>query len=256
MRLDLYGWLLLCFLCCCLPVNAQQGELKEGYYADGKLRYKGYFVGKQPVGEVTQYYPSGQIKARLNYKGEETTAVIFSKNGEFTSEGKYLNRKKTGVWEYKKGKRLLTREEYAEDKLNGISSKYYASGEVAETKSWKAGVLSGEWKVFYDNGKLKFETFFREGKLEGPLKTYDYEGKLSSEGEYHNNLKEGVWLYYDGEGKLIRERRYKAGISDRQQDDDLKENEQIQQLENEVNRIVDPANFTDEPEVYLQMVDN
>lgn len=70
--------------------------------------------------------------------------MIYSKNGEFSSSGKYLNRKKTGVWEYRKGKRLLTTEEYAGDKLDGVACKYYASGQVAEKKHWKAGVLSGE----------------------------------------------------------------------------------------------------------------
>lgn len=256
MRLNVYGWLLLGAVCCSLAARAQQGELKESYYPDGKLRYRGYFIGKQPVGEVVQYYPSGQMKARLNYDGEETTAVIYSKNGEFTSSGKYLNRKKTGVWEYRKGERLLTREEYSGDKLDGTSFKYYANGKVAESKTWKEGVLSGAWNVFYDNGQLKFGTFFVGGKLQGPLKAYGYEGQKSVEGAYCNDLKEGVWRYYDETGKLIRERKYRAGVSESQQEDDLQEDEQIRRLENDVRKIVDPANFTDEPEVYLQITDN
>ncbi len=256
MRLDVYGWLSVGLLCCSLAAHAQQGELKESYYPDGTLRYKGYFVGKQPVGEVVQYYPSGQMKARLNYDGDETTAVIYSKNGEFTSSGKYLNRKKTGVWEYRKGERLLTREEYREDKLDGASFKYYANGEVAESKTWKAGVLDGAWKVFYDNGQLKFETSFVAGKLQGALRAYGYEGKKSVEGEYRNNVKEGVWRYYDETGKLVRERMYKEGVSESQQEDDLQEDAQIRRLENDVKKIIDPANFTDEPEVYLQIIDN
>lgn len=256
MRLNICGWLSVGLIYCSLVAHAQQKEWKESYYPDGKLRYKGYFIGKQPVGEVVQYYPSGQMKARLNYDGEETKAVIYSKNGEFTSSGKYLNREKTGVWEYRKGERLLTREEYSKDKLDGTSFKYYANGKIAEKKTWKAGVLSGEWQVFYDNGQLKFATIFVAGKLQGPLTAYSYEGKKSVEGEYLNNVKEGVWRYYDEEGKVIRERAYKNGISERQQEDDLLENEQIRQLEDNVRKIVDPANFTDEPEVYLQIIDN
>lgn len=255
MRLDLYGWLSVSLMCCCLTVTAQQGELKEAYYPDGQLRYRGYFAGKQPVGEMVRYYPSGQVRARLNYQGERTTAVIYSKTGEFTSAGEYLNRKKSGVWEYRKGDRLLTREEYREDKLNGTSFKYYASGDVAESRTWNAGVLSGEWKVFYDNGQLKFETFFVKGKLNGPLKAYSHEGKKSVEGEYRDNMKEGRWRYYDDEGNLVRERSYKGGISEQRQEDDLLEDEQIRQLEDEAVKIVDPANFTDDPEVYLQIID-
>ncbi len=256
MRLNVCGWLSAGLVCCCLAAHAQQAELKESYYPDGTLRYKGYFIGKQPVGEVVQYYPSGQMKARLNYDGEETTAVIYSKNGEFTSSGKYLNRKKTGVWEYRKGERLLTREEYSGDKLDGTSFKYYATGGIAESKTWKEGVLSGAWKVFYDNGQLKFETSFVAGKLHGPLRAYRYGGQKSVEGVYRNNVKEGVWRYYDEAGELMRERTYKGGVSESQQEDDLQENEQIRRLENDARKIVDPANFTDEPEVYLQIIDN
>lgn len=71
MRLVLYSWWLIGLTCVCLSAVAQQGELKEGYYADGTLRYRGYFVGKQPVGEMLQYYPSGQLKAKLNYRGRK-----------------------------------------------------------------------------------------------------------------------------------------------------------------------------------------
>lgn len=252
LRLILLGGLLLGSLL----VTAQQKEWKEAFYANGNTRYKGYFIGKQPVGEVMQYYPSGQLKARLNYHGEETEAVIYSKDGEFTSSGKYLNRKKTGRWGYRKGERLLMQEEYAEDRLNGISRRYYSSGKVAEIRNWKTGILSGDWRMFYDNGQMKFATAFVEGKLEGPLKAYSYEGKLTVEGYYRNNLREGNWRYYDADGKLVRERIYRAGISDTQQEDDLKESEQIRQLETEAIRIVDPADFTDEPEVYMRIIDN
>lgn len=92
--------------------------------------------------------------------------------------------------------------------------------------------------MFYDNGQLKFETVFVAGQLQGPLRAYSYEGKKSVEGEYRNNVKEGVWRYYDGEGKLMRERLYKEGVSERQQEDDLEENEQIRQLENDVKKLL------------------
>lgn len=235
---------------------AQQPALKEAYYPDGGLRYRGYFAGKQPVGEVTQYYPGGKVKAVLNYKGRETDALIYSKNGEFTSQGKYLDRQKTGSWIYKKGDRLLTEEVYSGGRLEGKALRYYANGKVAEIRTWREGVLSGSWQVFYDNGQLKFETVFVNGKLEGPLKAYDYSGKLTVEGEYKNNRKDGRWRYYTAEGKIRQERYYRDGKTDQQEEDDRQESEQITEMENRARRIADPADFTDEPELYLRITDN
>ncbi|MDL2252430.1 hypothetical protein LJC12_06265, partial [Odoribacter sp. OttesenSCG-928-J03] len=39
----------------------QKAEYREGYHPDGTVRYKGYFIGKEPQGEVTHYYPEGTI---------------------------------------------------------------------------------------------------------------------------------------------------------------------------------------------------
>lgn len=65
--------------------NAQ--ELKEGYYPDGKLRYKGYFQNGQPAGEVTHYYPEGQVKAVMNHQEKQIDAVLYSRDGEIKTSG-------------------------------------------------------------------------------------------------------------------------------------------------------------------------
>lgn len=235
---------------------AQAQELREGFYPDGKLRYKGYFVNNLPSGEMTHYYPEGSIKAVMNHKGTETDAVLYSKNGDVKTSGKYLDRKKNGIWEYRKGDKIFSTEEYTEDKLNGIARKYFNDGTVLEIKNWKEGVLVGEWKLFYNNGKLRMQALFLNGKLDGPMKSFDYNGVLVVEGNYKNNLREGLWTYYTKEGKLNKKLKYHLGNSENKEAEELEESKQIDALVNKGGRIADPADFMDDPDAYMKMMED
>lgn len=228
-------------------------ELKEGRYPDGKLRYRGYFQNGEPAGEVTHYYPDGNVKAVMNHKGEQVEAVLYSKNGEFKTSGKYLNRKKNGVWEYHKNDVLVLSEEYEADRLNGTTTRYYAGGGIAEIKNWKAGVLSGDWKLFYDSGKLRMEVPFVAGLLNGKMKSYDYQGILTAEGEYQADLKEGEWCFYTPTGKLERTLKFHQGIPENKDEIELEESRQIDALTNSGKKIPDPALFADDPENYIKL---
>lgn len=242
-------------LCCGLVSLAQEGILKEGTYPNGKIRYRGYFVNGQPDGKVTYYYPDGKVKAEMNHKGAEADAVLFSKNGEITTSGKYVSQQKEGEWLYKRGTRVIQKEYYKQNKPEGVSVRYNAAGQVVEKKNWKNGRLDGEWKIFYDNGKTRFESHYVDGKLNGAITSFNYDGKKITEGTYKDDLKEGAWRYYDDKGTLVKERHYKAGISDHQQDDDREENKEIDQILKEGQKIVDPARFVNEPENYMRITE-
>lgn len=236
------------------PLIAQEnGVLKKGYYPDGKLRYEGYFEGEVPVGKMTRYYPNGQIQAEMVHRGRETEVVLYSKYGTYCSSGRYRDRKKEGEWSYQKEQQLIATETYKDNKLNGVSRKYFSSGGIAEEKHWKNGVPDGDWKLFYRNGKIRLEACFAEGKLEGELKAYSIGGQMMAEGKYRNNLKEGIWHYYDEGGDLRKERVYKAGIADDQEQQDIEESRKLDEWVKEGRKIADPAHFTDAPEMYLKV---
>ncbi|MDL2330999.1 hypothetical protein LJC62_03175 [Odoribacter sp. OttesenSCG-928-A06] len=230
----------------------QKAEYREGYHPDGTVRYKGYFIGKEPQGEVTHYYPEGTIKAVMNHNGSETTARLYSKDGKFFTSGKYIDRKKTGEWEYRTGDRLLMKDTYQEDKLNGSSYRYDKSSAVAELRTWKSGMLSGPWVLYYDNGNTRFETSYVNGKLEGKIRSNTYEGKLSVEGQYRNNLKDGVWRYYNADGSLQKEIKYVDGKPENDEAEEMKENQEVDRIVSEGRKIPDPANFVNEPDVYMR----
>lgn len=228
-------------------------ELKEGRYPDGKLRYKGYFRNGKPDGEVTHYYPDGKVKAVMKHRGEIVEAVLYSKDGEFTTSGRYIGQKRDGIWEYHRGSRLLLREEYEKNQLNGAVTRYYATGEVAEVKNWKAGVLSGVWKLFYDNEKLRMEVTFANGRLNGPMKSYAYDGVLVAEGKYDNGLKEGIWRFYNPGEKSERTLKYHRGVAENEEEEELEESRELDALLDSGKKIPDPALFTDDPESYMKL---
>lgn len=232
----------------------QQGVLKKGYYPDGKVRYEGYFEGDEPVGKMTRYYPDGRIQAELFHQGDKTEAVLYSKHGEYVSAGCYQNRLKEGEWHYKKGERVIATETYKENKLDGVSRKYFTSGKIAEERDWKQGFPEGIWKAYYPDGGLRIEAGYVDGKLEGKMQGYYPDGSVMAKGMYRNNLKEGVWYYYGRDGELKKTKTFRGGIAEDQQEEDIEESRKLDKWIDEGKKIVDPVHFIDDPEMYLKAV--
>ncbi len=246
---------LFCLLLYTPSGKAQKGEVKKGYYPSGKLRYEGSFLNDQPVGRVIHYYENGAVKAVMIHSGRETDAVLYATGGEVSVSGRYVDRKKEGVWSYRQGERLLMTESYADNRLSGPAERFFPGGGVAERKEWQNGRLSGSWKLFYDNGALRLEAFFSNGKLDGELKSYDPEGHLLVKGRYADNWKEGVWEYYRPDGTLKEERTYVQGVVENPEEE-LEENRQLEALIQEGRRIVDPADFVNDPLLYMRATGN
>lgn len=228
-------------------------ELKNGYYPDGKIRYQGYFVDGKPVGEFIRYSPEGSVSAKMNYRGDTVEAVLYSRNSEYSSAGKFVRQKKCGLWEYRRGKEVVMREEYDRDLLDGKMCRYGEDERLLEQKFWKQGMADGEWSLFFGNGQLRVQTYFCAGKLNGGLKSYFPEGQLRTKGEYKNNLKEGEWEFYDETGKLLKKQVYHLGIAENAEEQELEESRQLDALIQSGKVIPDPARFADDPEAYMQI---
>lgn len=240
------------FFLCSLGQSIGQ-ELKQGYYPDGKIRYKGYFVDGKPVGEFIRYYQEGAVQAKMNYQGDTVKAILYSRNGEYTSTGKYVCQKKYGTWEYRKGQQLIARDEYRDDRLYGKSIRYGKGEVVIEQKNWVNGKADGEWNLYFPSGQLRMQSFYVEGSLNGLLKSYSQEGKLKTKGLYSGNLKEGEWEYYDDKGNVIRKQVYHGGISENAEEEELEESRELDALIQSDRKIVDPAAFADDPEAYMRV---
>lgn len=237
----------------CLAGQLQGQEMKRGYYPDGKLRYQGYFKEGKPVGELLRYDPEGNLKAKMNYEGDTVSAILYAKRGDFVMAGKYFQQKKTGVWTFRKGERLIAQEEYREGVLNGTSARFTDNGNIIEERHWKGGKLDGEWKLFFPNGGLKLQTFYVAGELDGEMLSYFPDGQLRAKGKYKRNLREGEWAFYDASGELLRKRIYHQGRPEDDEEREAEENRELDALINSGKKIPDPAVFVDDPEAYMRL---
>ena len=233
--------------------RGQEAEWRKGTYPDGTLRYEGYFRAGKPAGEMKRCYPDGQLQARMVYRGDTVEAVLYSRKSDCCMRGKYVGRKKQGIWEYFKNDCLLMKEEYRDQVLNGKTVRFFSTGNPAEEKGWVNGKPEGEWKLYYDNGQLRMIAGLKAGKLDGEVKTYSYQGILRSEGRYRNDRKEGTWVFFDDSGVEVKRKNYRAGISDTAEEDELEESRQLDVLLSTVKKIPDPAVFADDPEGYMKL---
>ncbi|MDP3432994.1 MAG: hypothetical protein Q8T04_08535, partial [Bacteroidota bacterium] len=116
---------------------------KQGFWtkkdADGKLSYQGTFKNDQPVGEMKRFHPNGKLKAVLNFiEGSELSdASLYDESGNLIAQGKYIGQMKTGEWSYFKDAKIVSAESFLNGQKNGISKKYYTTGELMEESNWK-----------------------------------------------------------------------------------------------------------------------
>ena len=207
--------LLVLFIWCLTGYSLGQ-EVKCGYYPDGKLRYKGYFNNGKPEGKLIRYYPEGNVKAKMNYRGDTVDVVLYNRKGDCVITGKYFQKKKTGIWTTCRENRLIAREEYQNDLLNGKSIRYTEAGGVAEEKHWKGGKPDGVWKLFFPDGKLKLQTYYVAGEL-------------------------------------VKKQIYHKGMPEDAGEREIEESRQLDILIKSGKKIPDPAVFADDPEAYMKL---
>jgi antitoxin component YwqK of YwqJK toxin-antitoxin module len=89
---------------------------------------------------------------------------------------------------------------------NGLYTRYYIDGKIAEKAHYKNGALDSIRTLFYDNGNIHIEEHYKMGKFDGPYKSYFMDGKLLQEGAYLNNQMHGLWkTYFQEEPHILKE---------------------------------------------------
>lgn len=185
-------------------------------YPNGNLMYEGAFRDDRPVGLFRRYNEDGILLSELNYSdsNDETGAVFFYPDGTKAAEGTYAGRKKEGLWKFYSATQpsyLACEEHYTGDVRNGLSTKYYPEGTVAETVTWDNGGRTGEWLQYYPDGAICLRAEYIAGKLEGPFSYYHRNGNLYYEGHYSEDIKTGDWMVFYENGKLKQIIEYREG---------------------------------------------
>lgn len=195
------------------PTDAQgkpHGVWKKYYEGTTQLRYEGEFRHGKEIGEFKFYCEAckNQPEAILNYNDKDNTVQVqyFNAKGNLVSEGKMKDKNREGEWiTYHKNSTVpMVKENYANGKLNGKKTVYFANGSPTEELQYKNGFKDGENLYYAPSGVVIKRLFYKNDQLHGPATYYDAHGTIVIEGSYKEDLKDGLWKYYKN-GNLILE---------------------------------------------------
>lgn len=229
--------------------------LRQGFWQkkqdNGRLLYEGYFKDDKPVGEWKRYHPGGQVKAIIEYKGDTAYTQLFTVWRKKVAEGSYVNQQKEGVWKIYKNNQLVADEEYKHGLKNGISHRYYNTGEVMEEKQWINDKEDGNYKIFFKSGEPYMQCKMKLGMRHGLFLVSYENGREELVAEYRNNLRHGEWKYFDKEGNLLYTLFYDNGRILNPTVRDSIDNLKMKKLEESKGSILDPEEFLQNPSEYM-----
>jgi antitoxin component YwqK of YwqJK toxin-antitoxin module len=128
-----------------------------------------------------------------------------------------LNRKQ-GVWStYNTNGDLLKREEYVNDKKEGLTTIYFSGGgpepeKIREETYYFAGKKDSISTKKYLSQQTSVEGTFDMGKKHGKWTTYYEDGQIKAEGSFIKGNRDGEWKWYNRKGVLIRKTIYSNGV--------------------------------------------
>ena len=220
--------------------------------------YEGYFVDGKPAGEWTRFFEGGQIKAKIFYDEKSDTAltVLFDPFGRKMAEGAYVDEKREGTWQFFSENRKVSEETFIKGVKNGISRKFYPTGELLEESEWQNGLQEGNYRVFYSNGKPFMQCKYSNGKRNGLCLSYFHNGRIEMEAGYMNNLRHGEWKYYNEGGQHHYTLKYDRGNLMNPEVRDSINRQSQNQFEKSRNPVADPEDFMQDPTEYMMRMQN
>jgi len=161
-------------------ITNADGTKEYVYYSEGKEIAKQILdedenilktIGKIPDGNAKEYYESGKLKEKWNYKSGKLDGIC-------------------NVY-FEKGN-LMFRNSFKDGIRDGITKSYYRSGRLKYKYEYKDGKLEGVIKKYYNNGKLSSEWRYKDGKREGVSKSYYKSGSLRTEWNHKGDRLDGI----------------------------------------------------------------
>ena len=219
----LFSFFLLIILTCAVYGQTKNQRdaagLKQGYWEavdrSGMPVYRGYFKNDKPVGEMTRYFPTGEVRIIMHYDdtGVNARARLFWQNGRPAAIGIYINTKRDSIWLfYAQNGKLSSRVEYSAGEKNGTEQKFFSDENVlAEEINWKNGIKHGAWKQYHANERLKLSANYINGALEGAYVSFFPNGIKELEGVYRNGVPDGEWIRHKDDGEYAITIKYDKG---------------------------------------------
>ena len=153
----------------------QQGKIKKG------LRN----------GMWLEFYESGQLSYKVNYK-------------EGKKDGKAISYSEEGV--------IVGKYPFENGELNGRAYYYYDNGNLWVSSDWKNGVEDGEGKSYYGSGNLKSKATYKNRKTINRIEYYDDSSKQQKLiMKYNDKNQISEKLFYNLNGELEKTEIFKDG---------------------------------------------
>jgi antitoxin component YwqK of YwqJK toxin-antitoxin module len=199
----------------------KQGSWSKVYPGTRVFQYRGQFKDDRPVGTFTYYYPSSKLKAIINHveNSNRSEGVYYHENGDVMSKGVFRDFKKDSIWcNYSPSGRLINKESYKNDLLNGKTTVYYVPEDPNDKSLWilsianfKEGKYDGEYLEYFQGGSPKTKGFYDMNRKTGVWINYDVTGSKTIEESYSNGFKHGWSFAYDAAGKVVSKQYYLDG---------------------------------------------
>jgi antitoxin component YwqK of YwqJK toxin-antitoxin module len=189
--------------------------LFKHYSPQGILISEGRYVNNRREGIWKQYYPSGKIRAILNYKKgwEHGNQKIYAETGELISEFTYRYGRKQGNYTlYYNNGMIKEKGNYDISSFRSYVPHPPPAGNSNDTElPGQASMRVGKNIEYFESGKIKCIRYF-ENQYDIIL-TYD---KSNENNQITIQLQKqevptNRWLYFDETGKIIRQEIYEQG---------------------------------------------
>lgn len=219
------------FICFGLALSAQSdsGVFTQYFYENGQLSSEGWLKDGKPEHYWKSYYRNGQLKSEGNRSNFvlDSLWIFYNRAGQKELEIEYDGGLKEGERRTFREGRLIKRENFVEDRLEGWSRFYHPEeGWLVKETPFEDNKAQGQGFEYDKEGGVISLYQYREGKLQRQqaINRYDEQRQKQGvwmefhsnrnsavEGLYRNDLKNGYWKYYQKNGNLIRVEKWVNG---------------------------------------------
>lgn len=136
----------------------------------------------------------------------------YYENGSLKSKLSYHEDRLEGlsVWYFASGKPQME-VMYVDNKMNGLLRRWYENGNLMEESWYKDGVQDSISRTYSLNGILASEGYYKDGELNGPYKRWYENGQVFQDGQYVEGNMDGSWMIFYADGSLAATANFDMG---------------------------------------------
>ena len=197
------------------PKGKKDGLWIRQWESTRNVYTRGQYKNGVPTGIWERYYPEGELMQKMNHVQDTTIIDVthyFTDGKTVMSEGRYIKKRREGVWKmYNESGVLIAEESFKDSLLDGNCKYFYPTGKPLKVEQYLRGEKNGEAIEYYDSGKKRSEGKYLKDEREGAYKAWFPSGVTDCEGKYVKGVQDGNWRYFHEDGKIKMNVLYSMG---------------------------------------------